>query len=254
MHISTPKARRVGANLRRNRAKAVPTPDHVEEPKHEEPKHEEPKPEVQQPVQQKRRSYITKLRDVAGSAYKQWIDAKHKNQKDSDGWDKKKKEHNAQIKANNRNVFGGIGKMLTSPIRAVFTKEELEMKNFIQRFLQEHSEVMNTSEDGSPDLLPLVHAAMNGDPATTQSMFADAMKEKMAAAIDAYKQVAMQNVFNEPSEMDADDYEDGEEALAEDFGPEDEDEFEEEEPDDEDLEFDDEVYDGSDDDESEDEV
>jgi len=232
MRISAPRARRLGANLRRNRAKSEPTIDHVEEPKHE-----EPKPEIQQPVQKK--PYWQRVKDKWNAGKKQSKDAFDKNGELEKEHLRRKSEYKQQITQGVRNVVKGIGKRMTT---------------FIAEKLNEHSEAMNTSDEGSPNLLPLVHAAMNGDPATTQSMFADTMKQKMAVAIDAYKQIAMQNVFNEPSDLDADDYEDGEEALAEDFGPEDEDEFPEDEPDDEDLEFDDEEYDGSDDDESEDEV
>ena len=68
----------------------------------------------------------------------------------------------------------------------------------------------------------------------------------LAVGIDAYKEVVARDIFNEPSELDADDYEDGEEvSLAETYGPEDEDEDEDEdefedadEPDD--VEFEDE--------------
>lgn len=49
----------------------------------------------------------------------------------------------------------------------------------------------------SPNLVPLVKSIMSGQPATTQELFKDAMKEKLTQAVDFYKQTQLSGVFND---------------------------------------------------------
>lgn len=51
----------------------------------------------------------------------------------------------------------------------------------------------------SPNLVPLVKSIMSGQPATTQELFKDAMKEKLTQAVDFYKQTQLSGVFNDSS-------------------------------------------------------
>lgn len=71
---------------------------------------------------------------------------------------------------------------------------------------QQEQEQMNEEyyDDASesPNLVPLVKSIMSGQPATTQDMFKDAMKEKLIQAVDFYKQTQLSGVFNDsPSAM-----------------------------------------------------
>lgn len=66
---------------------------------------------------------------------------------------------------------------------------------------QQEQEQMNEEyyDDASesPNLVPLVKSIMSGQPATTQDMFKDAMKEKLIQAVDFYKQTQLSGVFND---------------------------------------------------------
>lgn len=105
-------------------------------------------------------------------------------------------------------------------------KKKVKKGAAIAEALLEHSEYMGTSADGSPNMVELVRAAMNGEPATTQDLFKNAMAEKLAVALDAYRQVAAQDMFNdEPSDADYEDFEDAELVAEWVDGPEDEDDF-----------------------------
>ena len=97
----------------------------------------------------------------------------------------------------------------------------------------------------SINMIPLVESIMNGEPASTQDIFGDIMNDKLAAAIELYRDASANDLFNEPSEFDDEDYEDGfedAEVIAEwtEYDPEDEDDEEEFEFDEDDFEEEDE--------------
>lgn len=114
-------------------------------------------------------------------------------------------------------------------------------KKTVSEALMEHSMQISGAA------IPIVDAVMNAEPATTQDMIKDILSSKLSIALDAYKAELSNDVFNEPSEFDDEDYEDGleDEGVVSEWvdGPEDdEEEFEDDEEEFDDIIFDDEEY------------